>query len=269
VGELNGEAVAIKEASFNSGTKEAWNEVATLARCRHRNLVVLKGCCISEGRCSLVYEFMEQGSLEDHLYEARDGAERSNDPKKVPACFLDWPTRVKIALGTASGLAYLHEECKPRCIHRDVKPSNILLAHDFEAKVADFGLAKLAGLDDTHITTGIAGTWGYLSPEYMATGQLSEKSDVYSFGVVLLTLVAGRRPSKPDGPEEEIYLPEWAWALAERNELGLLLDPRLERERKEHAESMERMTRIALLCVHTNTSIRPSMRQIVTCSRTS
>ncbi|GAQ89584.1 Putative protein kinase superfamily protein [Klebsormidium nitens] len=135
------------------------------------------------------------------------------------------------------------QECTPRVIHRDVKASNILLTRNFDAKLADFGLARVTGLDDTHVTTGIAGTWGYLSPEYMATGQLTEKNDVHSFGVVLLTLVAGRRPTVPDAPVEEVYLPEWAWALAERNELELLINPRLERERTEHGESMESMTR--------------------------
>ncbi|GAQ89583.1 Protein kinase superfamily protein [Klebsormidium nitens] len=263
VGELGGETVAIKEAVFTSskdGAKEAWNEIATLARCRHRNLVILKGCCMSGSHCSLVYEYMEQGSLEDHLYEP---AHVSGRPTRrgLQVHFLDWPTRLKIATGTANGLAYLHDECEPKCIHRDVKPSNILLTTNFDAKLSDFGLAKLTNHDDTHVTTGIAGTWGYLSPEYMATGQLTEKSDMYSFGVVLLTLVAGRRPTKPDAFGGEIYLPEWAWVLAERNELGLLVDPRLDGERIEHIESIDRMTRVALLCVHANVSIRPTARQ--------
>ncbi|GAQ77887.1 Protein kinase superfamily protein [Klebsormidium nitens] len=258
VGELNGEVVAVKDATFGSnknGAKEAWNEIATLAQYRHRHLVVLKGCCISGSHSFLVYEFLEQGSVDDHLCPAAPVGRTAEH--SVRAHFLDWPTREKIALGTAKGLAYLHEECKPRCIHRDVKLSNILLTNDFEAKLADFGLARRTDPQDTHVTTAIAGTWGYLSPEYMAT----EKSDVYSFGVVLLCLVAGRRPTQPNAPEEQIHLPEWAWSLAERNELEQLIDPRLEGERHEYAANMERMTKIALLCVHTAASVRPSMRQ--------
>ncbi|GAQ79963.1 Protein kinase superfamily protein [Klebsormidium nitens] len=265
VGLLKGHAVAIKEAlySCNSkrGAQEAWNELTTLACCRHRNLVVLKGCCVDRSHISLVYELMEEGSLEDHLFEIHTDTQRCPG-RSITVRFLDWPTRLKIAQGTASGLAYLHDECTPRIIHRDVKPSNILLTSStFEPKLADFGLARLAAFDETHVTTGIAGTWGYLSPEYMAAGQLTEKADVYSFGVVLLTLLAGRRPQLPDAPADEVFLPEWAWSLAERNELGLLIDPRLEKERNEHGDSMDRMTRLALFCVHTATAIRPSMRR--------
>eukprot|EP00243_Klebsormidium_subtile_P001871 TRINITY_DN1354_c0_g3_i1.p1 TRINITY_DN1354_c0_g3~~TRINITY_DN1354_c0_g3_i1.p1 ORF type:complete len:523 (+),score=63.20 TRINITY_DN1354_c0_g3_i1:778-2346(+) len=258
VGELDGEVVAIKVAIINigkNGVKEAWNEIATLAQYRHCHLVFLKGCCISEPHCSLVYEFVEQGSLGDHLYPQQPSS-------SLEAGFLDWPTREKIALGTARGLIYLHNDCNPQCIHRDVKPSNILLTGDFEAKLSDFGLAKIVDTDATHITTAVAGTSGYLSPEYVATGKLTEKSDVYSFGVVLLTLVAGRRPTVQGAPPDEVFLTEWAWSLAERDELGLLVDRRFSaREREEHAEGMERMTRIALLCVHTITSVRPTMQQ--------
>ncbi|GAQ77876.1 Protein kinase superfamily protein [Klebsormidium nitens] len=263
VGELNGEVVAVKDATFGSnknGAKEAWNEVATLAQYRHRHLVVLKGCCISGTHSFLVYEFLEQGSVDDHLCPVGVVPVGRPAEHSVRAHYLDWPTREKIALGTAKGLAYLHE-CKPRCIHRDVKLSNILLTNEFEAKLADFGLARRTDPHDTHVTTAIAGTWGYLSPEYMATGKLTEKSDVYSFGVVLLCLAAGRRPTQPNGPEDQIHLPEWAWSLAERNELEQLIDPRLEGEQREYAANMERTTKIALLCVHTAASVRPSMRQ--------
>ncbi|GAQ89420.1 Putative Serine/Threonine protein kinase [Klebsormidium nitens] len=261
VGELNGEVVAIKVAIIKTGkngAKEAWNEIATLARYRHRHLVFLKGCCFLEPHCSLVYEFVEQGSLEDHLYPVQGGTQQSF--RSSESRFLDWPTREKVALGTARGLIYLHNDCVPQCIHRDVKPSNILLTRDFEAKLSDFGLAKQTDADVTHVTTAVAGTWGFLSPEYVATGKLTDKSDVYSFGVVLLTLVAGRRPTVQDVPPEQVHLTEWAWTLAERNELRMLFDRQLSMaEREEHAESMERMARIALLCVHTTTSIRPTM----------
>ncbi|GAQ89360.1 Protein kinase-like [Klebsormidium nitens] len=264
LGSLKGKTVAIKEitrGATKKGAQEFRNEVMSMAQCRHRHLVSLEGCCASERHCILVYEYMEQGSLDDHLYEPREGATPLES--RSAARFLDWPARLKIALGTARGLAYLHEDCKPRIIHRDVKPSNILLDADFEAKVSDFGLAKLTADDDTHVTASIVGTWGYLAPEYAASGQLTDKSDVYSFGVVLLTLVAGRRPTEPHAGDDKVYLTEWAWILAERGLLPDLIDPRLHADLEKHGKAIDTMTRVALLCIHTQVSLRPTMRQCI------
>ncbi|GAQ86783.1 Protein kinase-like [Klebsormidium nitens] len=264
MGELRGKLVAVKvitREALAGGAKEFQNEVLSMARCRHRHLVSLEGCCNSPRNYVLVYEFMENGSLDDHLYPPRGGAH--NTPDGAQTRFLDWPTRMKIALGAAQGLAFLHEGCKPRILHRDIKPSNILLDSDFEAKVADFGLAKLTTDGDTHLTASIAGTWGFMAPEYASSGRLTDKSDVYSFGVVLLTLVAGRRPIEPLEAQDKVYLIEWAWTLAEADALPELLDVRLTSALKEHAAAIDNVTRIALLCIHSQVNLRPTMVECI------
>ncbi|GAQ86784.1 Protein kinase-like [Klebsormidium nitens] len=264
MGELRSKRVAVKVISRETlagGAKEFQNEVLSMARCRHRHLVSLEGCCNSPKHYILVHEFMENGSLDAHLYRPRGGAhvtQNGGQPR-----FLDWPTRMKIALGAAKGLAFLHEGCKPRILHRDIKPSNILLDSDFEAKVADFGLAKLTADGDTHLTASIAGTWGFMAPEYATSGRLTDKSDVYSFGVVLLTLIAGRRPIEPLEEQDKVYLIEWAWTLAEADALRELLDVRLTSALKEHATAIDRVTRIALLCIHTQVNLRPTMSECI------
>ncbi|GAQ86782.1 proline-rich extensin-like receptor kinase (PERK) family [Klebsormidium nitens] len=265
MGELRGNLVAVKVISREpaaGGSKEFQNEVLSMARLRHRHLVSLEGCCNSPRHYILVYEFMANGSLDDHLYPPKGGPAHVV-PEGSQTRFLDWPTRMKIALGTAKGLTYLHEDCNPRILHRDIKPSNILLDSDFEAKVADFGLAKLTTDGDTHLTASIAGTWGFMAPEYAASGRLTDKSDVYSFGVVLLTLVAGRRPIEPLDVQDKVYLIEWAWTLAEADALQELLDVRLTSALKEHAAAIDNVTRIALLCIHSSVNLRPTMVECI------
>eukprot|EP00243_Klebsormidium_subtile_P007409 TRINITY_DN3289_c0_g2_i1.p1 TRINITY_DN3289_c0_g2~~TRINITY_DN3289_c0_g2_i1.p1 ORF type:complete len:287 (-),score=9.34 TRINITY_DN3289_c0_g2_i1:375-1235(-) len=231
-----------------------------MVSCWHRHIVAPKGVHASEDRCMLVYEYVPNGSLEDHLFPPR--ADSVFKPER--RIFLGWPQRMRIALGTARGLAFLHEDCNPRIIHRDVKPSNILLDEELEAKVADFGLAKFSAGDETHISTGVRGTWGYISPEYVSTGQVTDKSDVYSFGVVLLSLVTGRRPmDTTDESNEPTFLTEWAWDVAEAGSYLSLVDPGLAQDLPEHEASILVAIKVGLMCVHTVISQRPSMQECV------
>ncbi|KAJ9692345.1 hypothetical protein PVL29_011414 [Vitis rotundifolia] len=179
----NGREVAIKhlKAGSGQGEREFQAEVEIISRVHHKHLVSLVGYCTTGAQRMLVYEFVPNGTLQHHLH----GMGRPT---------MNWATRIKIALGSAKGLAYLHEDCHPKIIHRDIKAANILLDHNFEAKVADFGLAKFASDTDTHVSTRVMGTFGYLAPEYALSGKLTDKSDVFSFGVVLLELITGRRP---------------------------------------------------------------------------
>ncbi|XVF88544.1 hypothetical protein PTKIN_Ptkin19aG0059000 [Pterospermum kingtungense] len=179
----NGKEVAVKQlkAGSGQGEREFQAEVEIITRVHHKHLVSLVGYCISGTTRMLVYEFVPNNTLEFHLHG-----------KGRPT--MDWPTRMKIALGSAKGLAYLHEDCHPKIIHRDIKASNILLDFKFEAKVADFGLAKFSSDVNTHISTRVMGTFGYLAPEYASSGKLTDKSDVFSFGVMLLELITGHRP---------------------------------------------------------------------------
>ncbi|KAJ8440036.1 hypothetical protein Cgig2_020524 [Carnegiea gigantea] len=196
----NGKEVAVKQlkSGSNQGEREFQAEVETISRVHHRHLVSLVGYCISEDQRMLVYEYIPNKTLEFHLHGVGQG--------RPP---LSWATRLKIALGAAKGLAYLHEDCQPKIIHRDIKAANILLDNDFEAKVADFGLAKFSFDTDTHVSTRVMGTFGYLAPEYASSGKLTEKSDVFSFGVVLLELITGRRPVDKSRPFLDDSMVEW------------------------------------------------------------
>ncbi|KAL0412496.1 UNVERIFIED_CONTAM: Proline-rich receptor-like protein kinase PERK5 [Sesamum radiatum] len=217
----NGKEVAVKSLKSNSGQgeREFQAEVDIISRVHHRHLVSLVGYCIAGSQRLLVYEFVSNGTLEYHLYA-------KNRPP------MDWPSRLKIALGSAKGFAYLHEDCHPRIIHRDIKAANILLDENFEAKVADFGLAKLSSDTNTHVSTRIMGTFGYLAPEYASSGKLTEKSDVYSFGIVLLELITGRRPIDVSRDDDDDTLVDWArpilMRVVEGGSYDELVDPKLE-----------------------------------------
>ncbi|RWW85829.1 hypothetical protein BHE74_00005469 [Ensete ventricosum] len=195
-----GREVAVKQLKVGSGQgeREFQAEVEIISRVHHRHLVSLVGYCISENQRLLVYDYVPNGTLESHLHAAG---------KRRPA--MDWATRVKVAAGAAGGIAYLHEDCHPRIIHRDIKTSNILLDNKFEAQVSDFGLARLAMDACTHVTTRVMGTFGYLAPEYASSGKLTERSDVFSFGVVLLELITGRKPVDGTRPLGDESLVEW------------------------------------------------------------
>ncbi|KAK4491388.1 hypothetical protein RD792_002131 [Penstemon davidsonii] len=248
----NGKEIAVKSLKSNSGQgeREFQAEVDIISRVHHRHLVSLVGYCIAGSQRMLVYEFVPNGNLEYHLH----GADRPT---------MDWPTRLKIALGSAKGFAYLHEDCHPRIIHRDIKAANILLENNFEAKVADFGLAKLSEDNHTHVSTRIMGTFGYLAPEYASSGKLTEKSDVYSYGIMLLELITGRRPV--DISSDDDGLVDWARPILVRVTEGgsyeELVDPKL--GNNYDPQEMLRMVASAAACIRHSARRRPKMSQIV------
>ncbi|XP_022714977.1 proline-rich receptor-like protein kinase PERK15 isoform X2 [Durio zibethinus] len=202
----NGKVVAIKQlkAGSGQGEREFQAEVDIISHVHHRHLVSLVGYCIIGDKRLLVYEFVPNNTLEFHLH----GKERP---------VMNWSTRMKIALDAARGLAYLHEDCQPKIIHRDIKAANILLDNSFEAKVADFGLAKYSLDTDTHVSTRVMGTFGYMAPEYASSGKLTGKSDVFSFGVVLLELITGCRPVDKSQPFFDDSLVDWIVRALEGN----------------------------------------------------
>ncbi|XP_073277572.1 proline-rich receptor-like protein kinase PERK15 [Primulina huaijiensis] len=249
----NGKEVAVKSLKSNSsqGEREFQAEVDIISRVHHRHLVSLVGYCIAGSQRMLVYEYVPNGTLEFHLH----GSGRPS---------MDFHTRLKIAIGSAKGFAYLHEDCHPRIIHRDIKTANILLDYNFEAKVADFGLAKLSSDTNTHVSTRIMGTFGYLAPEYASSGKLTEKSDVYSYGIMLLELITGRRPIDLSSDEDD-SLVDWSRPIltqaVEGGSYEELVDPRLENNYDHHA--MLRMVASAAACIRHSARRRPKMSQIV------
>ncbi|KAJ4733763.1 Leucine-rich repeat transmembrane protein kinase [Rhynchospora pubera] len=245
----DGRIVAVKQLAVTShqGKREFLTEIATISAVQHRNLVKLYGCCIEGNKPLLVYEYLEHGSLDQALFGKH-------------TLYLDWATRFEICLGVARGLAYLHEESSVRIVHRDIKASNILLDGDLNPKISDFGLAKLYDDKKTHISTRVAGTIGYLAPEYAMRGHLTEKTDVFAFGVVVLEAVAGRSNSDQTQRPDQIYLFEWAWNLYEQNRALELLDPKLTSYDKDQAL---RLIGISLSCTHASPLQRPSMSRVV------
>ncbi|KAL4319343.1 hypothetical protein GQ457_18G000830 [Hibiscus cannabinus] len=248
----DGKEVAVKQlkAGSGQGEREFQAEVEIISRVHHKHLVSLVGYCVSGTTRMLVYEFVPNNTLEFHLHG-----------KGQPT--LDWPTRMRIALGSAKGLAYLHEDCNPKIIHRDIKAANILLDFKFEAKVADFGLAKFFSDVNTHVSTRVMGTFGYLAPEYASSGKLTEKSDVFSFGVMLLELISGHRPVGSSYAEDSLV--EWARPLLSRaledGNFDSLIDPKLQEEYNQN--EMARMVACAAACVRHSARRRPRMSQVV------
>ncbi|KAI9125733.1 hypothetical protein K1719_003151 [Acacia pycnantha] len=247
----DGKEVAVKIMSDSStyGDHQFVTEVALLSRIHHRNLVPLIGYCEEECQRILVYEYMHNGTLRDHIH----GSAKQNN--------LDWLVRLRIAEDAAKGLEYLHTGCNPSIIHRDVKTSNILLDINMRAKVSDFGLSRLAEEDLTHVSSIARGTVGYLDPEYYATQQLTEKSDVYSFGVVLLELIAGRKPVSSEDYGAEMNIVHWARSLIRKGDVMSIMDPCLIGIVK--TESIWRIAEIALQCVQQHGACRPRMQEII------
>ncbi|KAK8572613.1 hypothetical protein V6N13_048195 [Hibiscus sabdariffa] len=246
-----GMAVAVKKSNPDSsqGLQEWQAEVKFLGKFSHPNLVKLLGYCWEENQFLLVYEYMPKGSLENHLF--RWGAEP-----------LTWGTRLKIAMGAAQGLAFLHTSEKS-VIYRDFKASNILLDGDYNAKLSDFGLAKFGPIDgNSHVTTRVMGTYGYAAPEYVATGHLYVKSDVYGFGVVLLEMLTGRRALDTNRPSGEHNLVEWTkYSLTEKRKLKRIMDPRL--EQRYPIKAALQTGELILKCLESDPRNRPSMEEVL------
>ncbi|XP_031119165.1 probable LRR receptor-like serine/threonine-protein kinase At1g56140 [Ipomoea triloba] len=245
----DGRNIAVKQLSVAShqGKSEFVAEIATISGVQHRNLVKLYGCCYEGNKRLLVYEYHENKSLDQALFGGSN-------------LYLDWPRRFEICLGVARGLAYLHEESRLRIVHRDIKASNILLDSDLNPKISDFGLAKLYDDKKTHISTRVAGTIGYLAPEYAMRGRLTEKADVFSFGVVAMEIVSGRPNSDSSLEQDKIYLLEWAWHLHENNRDVDVVDERLSDFNK---DEVKRVIGVSLLCTQASPSMRPSMSRVV------
>ncbi|XP_010542441.1 PREDICTED: inactive protein kinase SELMODRAFT_444075-like [Tarenaya hassleriana] len=247
----DGQVVAVKQHKLAStqGDVEFCSEVEVLSCAQHRNVVMLIGFCIEDSRRLLVYEYICNGSLDSHLYG------RHRKP-------LEWTARQKIAVGAARGLRYLHEECRVGCIvHRDMRPNNILITHDYEPLVGDFGLARWQPDGDLGVETRVIGTFGYLAPEYAQSGQITEKADVYSFGVVLVELVSGRKAVDITRPKGQQCLTEWARPLLEEYAIDELVDPRLGNHFSE--SEVICMLHAASLCIRKDPHLRPRMSQVL------
>ncbi|KAH7405435.1 hypothetical protein KP509_15G070100 [Ceratopteris richardii] len=248
----DGSRFAIKKLTGDCGQmeREFRAEVDALSKAQHQNLVSLQGYFHLGNDKLLVYSYMENGSLDYWLHERSDGG-----------AMLDWPTRLRIAQGAAAGLAYLHQICNPHIVHRDVKSSNILLDERFEAHLADFGLSRLLIAADTHVSTELVGTLGYIPPEYGGALSATTRGDVYSFGVVLLELLTGKRPvdvSKPRGCGD---LVSWVYQMKKENKLDQIYDISL--RNKVHEEQMHQFLEIACSCIHRNPLKRPVIKDVV------
>ncbi|KAM0060513.1 putative protein kinase RLK-Pelle-LRR-XIIIa family [Helianthus debilis subsp. tardiflorus] len=224
-------------------------ELEILGSVRHSNLVNLRGYCRFPDSKLLIYDYAANGSLENFLHECRDGVQT-----------LSWNARLKVIYGSARGLAYLHHDCTPRIIHRDIKSSNILLDENLEPRVADFGLAKLLVDEEAHVTTVVAGTFGYLAPEYLQSGRATMKSDVYSFGVLLLELITGKRPTDPIFVKRGLNVVGWLNTLRKDNRLEDVVDNRCT---DADASTVEAVLEIAGRCTEANPDERPSMQEVL------
>ncbi|KAF3439168.1 hypothetical protein FNV43_RR17443 [Rhamnella rubrinervis] len=241
--------VAVKRVSRGSkqGKKEYISEVKIISRLRHRNLVQLIGWCHEQGEFLLVYEYLPNGSLDSHLFRGK--------------VMLTWTVRYKIALGLASALLYLHEEWEQCVVHRDVKSSNVMLDSNFNAKLGDFGLARLVDHELGSQTTVLAGTMGYLAPECVTTGKASKESDVYSFGVVALEISCGRRPVEPKAEPSQVRLVEWVWDLYGQGNILEAVDKGLRMEFDER--QVECLMVLGLWCCHPDPLVRPPIKQVI------
>ncbi|XP_061370156.1 probable serine/threonine-protein kinase PBL28 isoform X1 [Gastrolobium bilobum] len=254
----SGEVVAIKKMALPAikeaeGEREFRVEVDILSRLDHPNLVSLTGYCADGKHRFLVYEYMHNGNLQDHL----NGIGERN---------MDWPLRLQVALGAAKGLAYLHSSSDVGIpiVHRDFKSTNILLNSNFEAKISDFGLAKLMPEgQETHVTARVLGTFGYFDPEYTSTGKLTLQSDVYAFGVVLLELLTGRRAvDLNQGPSDQNLVLQVRHILNDRKKLRKVIDPEMPRN-SYTIQSVVMVANLASRCVRTESNERPSMAECV------
>ncbi|KAK6130613.1 hypothetical protein DH2020_035643 [Rehmannia glutinosa] len=251
----SGQIVAVKQLNLDGlqGNQEFIVEVLMLSLLHHPNLVNLIGYCTDGDQRLLVYEFMPMGSLENHLFDL--------EPDQRP---LSWKTRLKIAVGAARGLEYLHCKANPPVIYRDLKSSNILLDNDYNVKLSDFGLAKLGPVgDNTHVSTRVMGTYGYCAPEYAMSGKLTLKSDIYSFGVVLLELITGRKAIDFTRKPGEQNLVVWSRPfLKDRKNFVQMVDPLL--EGRFSVKSLQHAVVITSMCLQEQATIRPLISDVAT-----
>ncbi|ONI12248.1 hypothetical protein PRUPE_4G153600 [Prunus persica] len=244
-------AFAVKRLNRGSADRDRGfeRELEAMGDIKHRNIVTLHGYYTAPNYNLLIYDLMPNGSLDAVLQG------RSMEKK-----LLDWPSRYKIALGTARGISYLHHDCIPHIIHRDIKSSNILLDQNMEARVSDFGLATLMEPDKTHVSTLVAGTFGYLAPEYFDTGRATAKGDVYSFGVVLLELLTGKKPTDEAFIEEGTKLVTWVKAVIQDKKEEYVIDSNLGCC---PTDEINNAFSIALMCLEPEPSKRPTMVEVV------
>ncbi|KAL0306640.1 UNVERIFIED_CONTAM: Leucine-rich repeat receptor-like serine/threonine-protein kinase [Sesamum radiatum] len=249
-----GEVIAVKKLKSRGEGASADNsfraEISTLGTIRHKNIVKLYGFCYHQDNNLILYEYMANGSLGEVLH----GNETAG--------MLDWDARYRIALGAAEGLCYLHYDCKPQIIHRDIKSNNILLDEYFEAHVGDFGLAKLIDFSLSKSMSAVAGSYGYIAPEYAYTMKVTEKCDIYSFGVVLLELITGKSPVQP--LEQGGDLVTWVRRSIQKLEIASqIFDHRIDLSSKRTTEEMSLVLKIALFCTSTSPLNRPTMREVI------
>ncbi|KAK7363164.1 hypothetical protein VNO77_05295 [Canavalia gladiata] len=251
----DGSLVAIKrlKKECTQGEKLRFlDELKIISMALHRNLLRLRGFCMTSTERLLVYPFMVNGSLASCLQER---------PKSKPP--LKWLIRKRIALGVARGLAYLHDHCDPKIIHRDIKAANVLVDEDFEPVVADFGLVKFMNDQNTHVTTAVLGTIGHIAPEYLATGKFTEKSDVFGYGVMLLELITGQKAYNLArlADNDDLMLLHWVKKLLKDKRLEPIVDADLKRNYEE--EEVEQLIQVALLCTQDTALKRPMMSEVV------
>ncbi|KAJ8751663.1 hypothetical protein K2173_025822 [Erythroxylum novogranatense] len=247
----DGTRLAVKKLEgIGQGKKEFRAEVSIIGSIHHHHLVRLKGFCAEGSHRLLAYEFMGNGSLDKWIFK-----------KNEDDFLLDWETRFSIALGTAKGLAYLHQDCDVKIIHCDIKPENVLLDDHFLAKVSDFGLAKLMNREQSHVFTTLRGTRGYLAPEWITNYAISEKSDVYSYGMLLLEIIGGRKNYDPAESSEKSHFPSYAFKMMEEGKLRELLDSRL--KLAEEDERVSTAVKVALWCIQEDMYLRPSMTKVI------
>ncbi|XP_059651353.1 probable serine/threonine-protein kinase At1g01540 [Cornus florida] len=244
--------VAVKNLLNNRGQaeKEFKVEVEVIGRVRHKNLVRLLGYCVEGAYRMLVYEYVDNGNLDQWLH---------GDVGEVSP--LTWDIRMNVILGTAKGLAYLHEGLEPKVVHRDVKSSNILLDQQWNPKVSDFGLAKLLYSERSYVTTRVMGTFGYVAPEYACTGMLNEKSDVYSFGILIMEIISGRNPVDYSRPQGEVNLVDWLKTMVGNRKSEEVVDPKL--PEMPASKALKRVLLVALRCVDPDALKRPKMGHVI------
>lgn len=247
----DGTQIAVKKLEgIGQGKKEFRAEVGIIGSIHHLHLVRLKGFCAEGSHRLLAYEYMSNGSLDRWIFKRN---------REEP--LLDWGTRFNIAVGTAKGLAYLHEDCDAKIVHCDIKPENVLIDDNFLAKVSDFGLAKLMTREQSHVFTTLRGTRGYLAPEWITNYAISEKSDVYSYGMLLLEIIGGRKNFDPEASSEKSYLPSFAFKMLDEGKLSDILDSRMTIDGED--ERVYTAIKVALWCIQEDMNLRPSMTKVV------